>query len=319
MATFKTLRLGSKGPEVELLQLGLKRAGYISAEPDGIFGPATLRAVLSFQRASGLAADGVAGPRTWNALLPWLTGYRTVRIKSGDSFYRLAISYGSTIRAVETANPEIDPMNLRVGSQLVIPLPFPVVPTNISFTSQVLELCVTGLRARYPFLEMGAIGASVLGKSLYYLKIGAGANEAFYNASHHANEWITSPLLMKYLEDYAGAYAFDTDIFNRKAAELYGEAALYIVPMVNPDGVDLVTGYIPAGSEPYERALAMNEPPVDFPRGWKANINGVDLNLQYPAGWEEAREIKFAEGYTKPGPRDYVGSGPLSPAERRGV
>jgi g-D-glutamyl-meso-diaminopimelate peptidase len=39
------------------------------------------------------------------------------------------------------------------------------------------------------------------------------------------------------------------------------------------------------------------------------------LNLQYPAGWLQAREIKFTQGFTRPGPRDYVGRAPLSQRE----
>ncbi|MBO4407464.1 MAG: gamma-D-glutamyl-meso-diaminopimelate peptidase, partial [Clostridia bacterium] len=46
-----------------------------------------------------------------------------------------------------------------------------------------------------------------------------------------------------------------------------------------------------------------------------ANIRGVDLNLQFPAGWEEARRIKYAEGFRTPAPRDYVGRAPLSSRE----
>ena len=41
----------------------------------------------------------------------------------------------------------------------------------------------------------------------------------------------------------------------------------------------------------------------------------MDLNLNYPAGWENAREIKFSQGYTRPGPRDYVGQAPLDQRE----
>jgi g-D-glutamyl-meso-diaminopimelate peptidase len=41
----------------------------------------------------------------------------------------------------------------------------------------------------------------------------------------------------------------------------------------------------------------------------------VDLNLQFPAGWEEARRIKFAQGFTSPAPRDFVGYGPLTEPE----
>ena len=54
---------------------------------------------------------------------------------------------------------------------------------------------------------------------------------------------------------------------------------------------------------------------MPFPSGWEANIRGIDLNLQYPAGWSTAREIKFAAGYTRPGPRDYVGPAPLTAPE----
>ena len=41
----------------------------------------------------------------------------------------------------------------------------------------------------------------------------------------------------------------------------------------------------------------------------------MDLNLQFPAGWENARAIKFAQGYTRPSPRDFVGYGPLTEPE----
>lgn len=62
-----TLSKGSKGAEVKALQHRLNAFGY-KLDEDGDFGPATEKAVKRFQQAYGLAADGVAGPLTFEAL-----------------------------------------------------------------------------------------------------------------------------------------------------------------------------------------------------------------------------------------------------------
>lgn len=45
----------------------------------------------------------------------------------------------------------------------------------------------------------------------------------------------------------------------------------------------------------------------------------MDLNLQFPAGWENAKRIKYAQGYSIPSPRDFVGYGPLTEPEALAV
>lgn len=64
----KTLRKGSKGPDVRTLQKKLTAAGHSLNPIDENFGPKTDTALRNFQRQHQLTADGVAGSRTWDAL-----------------------------------------------------------------------------------------------------------------------------------------------------------------------------------------------------------------------------------------------------------
>lgn len=70
MAIYGTLKNGSTGEEVKKLQSSLVSAGYDvgSTGTDGIYGPATARAVRSYQKDMGLDVDGIAGSQTLNSL-----------------------------------------------------------------------------------------------------------------------------------------------------------------------------------------------------------------------------------------------------------
>lgn len=316
----RILRIGSIGPSVELLQLALNRAGFGGLETDGIFGVKTDGALRRFQAAEELRADGVVGRETHRALLPWYTGSRIHRIVRGDTLWRLARRYDSEVEAIRVANPALQENNLEIGAALVIPLPFAVVPTTIRWCAALVGYCVQGLQARYPFLAAGEIGRSALGKPLWRLRIGGGERRVLCNASHHANEWICTPLLLKFCEELAAAFAGGEKLAGICAAALLSRAAITLVPAVNPDGIDLVTGEL-QGGEAYREALRMarDYPRFAFPEDWSANLRGLDLNLQYPAGWERARAIKFAQGITSPAPSGFVGPAPLSAPESRAL
>lgn len=197
----------------------------------------------------------------------------------------------------------------------------PIVTTDIPITSARNEALIQQLAERYPFIRTELLTRTAFGRPVRLLTIGNGPRNVIFTAAHHANEWITAYVLLKFAEELANAIETGGRIFGVSAQNVANAATIYMVPLVDPDGVDLVTGAIEPGSLEYEiaRRLGENYPDIPFPNGWKANLMGVDLNLQYPAGWLQAREIKFSQGYTRPGPRDYVGRAPLGQLESRAL
>lgn len=69
VTTQPMLRTGSRGDAVRRLQELLNALGYDCGSVDGIFGSKTYAAVLAFQKANGLAADGIVGSLTWGKLV----------------------------------------------------------------------------------------------------------------------------------------------------------------------------------------------------------------------------------------------------------
>ena len=189
-----------------------------------------------------------------------------------------------------------------------------IVETNVPFTSESCNRMILQLVEAYSFCRSEVLTTTAFGRPIRTLVIGNGPRRVLYTAAHHANEWITAYILLKFAEDLcSGAIP--------NARQILDTATIYMVPMVDPDGVDLVVGAIAPGTVQYEtaRTLAERYPAIPFPDGWKANLLGVDLNLQYPAGWLQAREIKFSQGFTLPGPRDYVGRAPLNQLETQAL
>lgn len=315
----EVLSIGSTGTEVMEIQALLKKIGYDPGPIDGNFGTSTQQAVIEFQRRFGLTADGIIGEETYRLLQRFLLGYDIYTVRPGDSVYIIARNFKTTMNSIIVANPGLQIYNLRIGQRITVPYGINVVDTNIDYTYDIMERDLQALKVRYPFLEIGLAGRSVLGRNLYYVKLGNGPNEVFYNGAHHGLEWITSPLLMKFIEDFSKAYANNSDLAGYKVQELWNKSTIYIMPMVNPDGVDLVLNGLSSSNPYYQDLIEWNGGSMDFSKVWQANVRGVDLNHNYDASWELSKEAEAEYGITGPGPTRFSGPYPESEPESRAV
>lgn len=234
------------------------------------------------------------------------------QLRRGDSLWRIAQARNLSVRALLLVNPNINSDWLQVGQTIRVPLriTWRLVQGKQNYDYALMMNDIRRLQSVYPFLRVPSIGNSVLGKSITEVLIGNGSKRVHYNASFHANEWITTPVLLTFLNDYLLSVTNQNTIRGLLTTRFYQQTTLSLVPMVNPDGVDLVINGPPANETWRNRVIQLNKGSRDF-SGWKANIRGVDLNDQFPARWE----LEKARNPTQPGPRDYVGEKPLSEPE----
>jgi g-D-glutamyl-meso-diaminopimelate peptidase len=236
---------------------------------------------------------------------------QTYTIKKGDTFWKLSEARHLSVDALLLLNQQVNPNQLQAGTKIKIPIRVfsSVVNGKRRYNFEALSADISQLQEVYPFIKVETIGKSVLGKPIQEIRFGKGTKKVHFDASFHANEWITSGVLMMLVNQFLLSLTNSMPIRGLQTMPLYQAADLSIVPMVNPDGVNLVINGPPA--EVREEVIRINKGSTDF-TGWKANIRGVDLNNQFPAKWEVEKERKEEK---EPAPRDFPGTAPLTEPE----
>jgi g-D-glutamyl-meso-diaminopimelate peptidase len=232
-------------------------------------------------------------------------------LRPGDTFFLLAKERKVAAEALSLLNPDVDPAQLQSEEKIKLPIRItePIIDGKKEYDFKQLQDDIEKLTTLYPFIQINVIGKSVLENPIYELEVGRGKRNIHLNGAFHANEWITTPVLMKIVNAFALSLINGNSVKGMYSLPLYHQNRISIVPMVNPDGVNLVLHGPPPEKE--QELISINGGLSDF-SGWKANIRGVDLNNQFPANWEIEKERKEPKS---PAPRDYPGDTPLSEPE----
>lgn len=143
--------------------------------------------------------------------------------------------------------------------------------------------------------EKRVIGRSFDGRALFAFRMGEGRPLGIAVYAIHAREWVTALLALEHL----------------KRSVPFG--SVWFVPLMDPDGALLVQRGIESVRPSRREALLSLNGSEDFSQ-WKANIEGVDLNVNFPARWGTGEKNVYA-----PAPANYVGECPLSAPESRAL
>ena len=173
---------------------------------------------------------------------------------------------------------------------------------------------LTALTACYPFASLLYLGESILSRPIPYVRIGAGKRSVLYVGAHHGMEWITSALLVRFLWELCSAVDKKTRVSGLYPVDLCATHTLYVLPMLNPDGVEYQIHGLTSDNPLMERLLEMNGGSEDFSR-WQANARGVDLNHNYDAGFAAYKELERQADIKGGAPTRYSGEAAESEPE----
>ncbi len=150
----------------------------------------------------------------------------------------------------------------------------------------ILDIIVR-LRSEYSnTLKLFTLGYTARNRAIPLLTMGSGEKKALIVSAIHAREHLTTKYILRCIEDYCYAVEKGSGMYGEyDIKKLLSQYTLYIVPCVNPDGLEIVLNH----------QKLKNGVSVNLLEDYKANYNGVDLNRNFPLAWERVNN-----GVTKP-------------------
>lgn len=190
--------------------------------------------------------------------------------------------------------------------------PFYETPPNYTHYVEKLQ----NLQKTYPFVKLFSIGKSVLGRKIYAIGIGNLHTVNLFAGAFHAQEWLTCTLLVRFLEDICRHIQSEKPILNLNFQTALLQRGLLLVPMVNPDGVEIALHGPQSAKHLHKSVKKIQELSS---QSWQANARGVDLNHNFDANFLLCKQQEEANGIFGPSPRQYGGRYPHSEPETKAI
>jgi g-D-glutamyl-meso-diaminopimelate peptidase len=169
------------------------------------------------------------------------------------------------------------------------------------------------LEERYPeLIRCWEAGTSAEGRRIPGFDLGRGDRKIVLISTMHASEHIATNMLMYLVDQYCQGYVRDGSYGGQSYRELLDGVTFRVIPMANPDGVELAQGGLAAVRDPQALIGMGYGPDTDF-SSWQANIRGVDLNANFAHKWGIRDDV------SGPGFQGWCGPEPLSEPESRAM
>ena len=185
------------------------------------------------------------------------------------------------------------------------------------YASQKLAERLGRLAEAHRFVRCQTVGRSLCGRNIRALFIGCGEKRLLYTGAHHGSEYITSALLCDFAEEFASAADMGGRRFGVDCRDVLERRTLVILPMVNPDGVDIALMGADKNTPLGAKLWSLNKNSGDFSH-WQANARGVDPNHNYNYRFAEYKQLEKRLGI-QPGASGYSGEYPESEPETLAV
>lgn len=186
---------------------------------------------------------------------------------------------------------------------------------------------ITLLKQRYSnYMQVNTIGTSLDGRALYDCIIGnpAAPRHILIQGGIHGREYLNPMLMMQQMEMALANYSTGS-FHDVPLSTMFSQVAIHFVPMTNPDGVTISQfGMDGIRSQQLKDAIGTcyvmdtaagrtTADPGTYLSRWKANAQGVDLNLNFDALWPDVNSTEF------PSYSGYKGSAPGTEPETQAM